>query len=691
MINHPQKYLKEKIDQLNLAAWTNRVTDSNKAHLLSKEAIEYSRSISYEKGLAEGLRTHGFCLIRLSRHKEAEAVLEESLALYKSIGEESNCSPIYEYIGIINRAQGKLEVSLKSIYKALELSQVIEDVENEITHYYQLGVTYRSLGNYEKCLDHLFKCLSLSRSNGHPITEGYSINVIGSVFYEIEDYVKAQQYFQEGWQIRKKLGDKWGEAGSLDNIGKTFSKLGDWEKAISYCEQSLEINKTIGNKNGQANALLHIAEAYKETGDFQLAERYGKESLQIRQSVGERKGEAEALLFLGKLMLTNYNPSTKKQLLQLLLKALSIAKEVKSTNLLSKIHYVLYKQYNITEDYKTALTHLESHYDLEKQLHKDAVDQKIVNIEITHRIEESKKEAEIFRLRNVELAGLYEESKKQKEEIELQKRQVEATLEELKTTQAQLIQSEKMASLGELTAGIAHEIQNPLNFVNNFSQISNELLEEMKEEMIEGNTEEVAEIISMLSQNIEKIHHHGERASGIVKGMLQHSRANKGEKESTDINALCEEYLRLAYHGVRAKDKSFNVEMKTSFDESIGKINVLPQDIGRVILNLITNAFYAVGERSKEGAENFKPFVTVCTRKEDGAVNIEVKDNGTGIPKDKIDKIFQPFFTTKPTGQGTGLGLSLSYDIVKAHGGNLEVESVFGNYTIFTVFLPIIN
>ena len=276
------------------------------------------------------------------------------------------------------------------------------------------------------------------------------------------------------------------------------------------------------------------------------------------------------------------------------------------------------------------------------------------------------------------------EAKVNERTIELQN-----SLANLKTTQAQLIQSEKMASLGELTAGIAHEIQNPLNFVNNFSQVSNELLDEMKEEIAEGNTEEVEEIISMLSQNIEKIHHHGERASGIVKGMLQHSRASKGEREPTDINALCDEYLRLAYHGVRAKDKSFNVEIKTSFDESLKKINVVPQDIGRVILNLITNAFYAVGERSKEGVEHFKPCVTVCTRKEDGTVVIEVKDNGTGISKDKIDKIFQPFFTTKPTGKGTGLGLSLSYDIVKAHGGEISVDSKPGEGSTFIIHLPL--
>jgi len=255
------------------------------------------------------------------------------------------------------------------------------------------------------------------------------------------------------------------------------------------------------------------------------------------------------------------------------------------------------------------------------------------------------------------------------------------SLNQLQSTQSQLIQSEKMASLGELTAGIAHEIQNPLNFVNNFSEVSNELLDEMKEEIDKGNYDEVKAITGDVKQNLEKILHHGKRADGIVKGMLQHSRSSSGVKEPTDINALADEYLRLAYHGLRAKDKSFNATMKSDFDESIGNINVVPQDIGRVILNLITNAFYAVNERQKllassnELLANYDPTVSVSTKKEGNKVLISVKDNGNGIPHKILDKIFQPFFTTKPTGQGTGLGLSLSYDIVKAHGGELRVET----------------
>jgi len=289
----------------------------------------------------------------------------------------------------------------------------------------------------------------------------------------------------------------------------------------------------------------------------------------------------------------------------------------------------------------------------------------------------------------------------------LQAKEIEKAYKELKATQSQLIQSEKMASLGELTAGIAHEIQNPLNFVNNFSEINTELIEEANQEIDKGNIAEVKIILNDIKENEKKINHHGKRADAIVKGMLQHSRSSNGMKEPTDINALADEYLRLAYHGLRARDKSFNATMKTNFDQAIGKVNVVPQDMGRVILNLITNAFYAVNNRKTTYVEtrhalaqtqppksipqpDYEPTVSVTTDKIGNQVVISVRDNGNGIPEQIRDKIFQPFFTTKPTGEGTGLGLSMSYDIItKGHGGELLVETVEGEGSVFTIHLPI--
>lgn len=287
------------------------------------------------------------------------------------------------------------------------------------------------------------------------------------------------------------------------------------------------------------------------------------------------------------------------------------------------------------------------------------------------------------------------------EELEQKRKVVEEShdalkksMEELKAAQNQLVHAEKMASLGELTAGIAHEIQNPLNFVKNFSEVNAELISELKEEIDNGDMEEVKAIADDIAENESKIIHHGKRADGIVKGMLQHSRTTSDEKEPTDINVLADEYLRLAYHGLRAKDKSFNADFKTELDETLPKINVIPQDIGRVLLNLINNAFHAVSEKAKKNPDGYKPEVVVSTKLsplEGGrGVMIRVRDNGPGIPNEIKDKIFQPFFTTKPTGEGTGLGLSLSYDIItKGHGGEINVETKQGIGSEFVIVLPV--
>lgn len=314
--------------------------------------------------------------------------------------------------------------------------------------------------------------------------------------------------------------------------------------------------------------------------------------------------------------------------------------------------------------------------------------------------QKQRKEIEREQLKAIEREKEFQQSEVLKAKLEIQvaertaelrgqKDELQKALDELKTTQVQLIQSEKMASLGELTAGIAHEIQNPLNFVNNFSEVSSELLDEMNEEIEKGDFEEVKNIAKDIKQNLEKINYHGKRADGIVKGMLQHSRSGSTNKEPTDINKLADEYLRLAYHGLRAKDKSFNADLITDFDLNLPKVKVLQQEIGRVLLNLFTNAFYATHQMKKKIGEAYKPVVSVKTALKDNSIEITVKDNGIGIPASIKEKIMQPFFTTKPSGEGTGLGLSLSYDIVvKGHGGTITVDSKENDYTVFTVLLP---
>jgi signal transduction histidine kinase len=283
--------------------------------------------------------------------------------------------------------------------------------------------------------------------------------------------------------------------------------------------------------------------------------------------------------------------------------------------------------------------------------------------------------------------------------VEQRTEELETSLETLKSTQAQLIQSEKMASLGELTAGIAHEIQNPLNFVNNFSEVNQELIAELNNELKDGNLQEAIAIAQDVNENELKIIYHGKRADAIVKGMLQHSRASIGKKEATDLNALADEYLRLSYHGLRAKDKSINATINTYLDEKIKNIHIVPQDIGRVLLNLFTNAFHSVSEKKKQLEEtsmsgSYEPTVTLITKAlpahQDSVTGVEirVRDNGLGIATSVLDKVFQPFFSTRRTGEGTGLGLSISYDIIKAHGGEIKIETTEGEFAEFIIYLP---
>ena len=367
---------------------------------------------------------------------------------------------------------------------------------------------------------------------------------------------------------------------------------------------------------------------------------------------------------------------------------------------LSRAYYILGQSYKNTGDYKSANEYLERYFNI-----KDSLDELSSNVEVA--MMEMQKQEELQdaeqasiayknKTRSIGLLGgialllfaaillLRNNRRKQKD-----KEKIEKAFVELKNTQQQLIQSEKMASLGELTAGIAHEIQNPLNFVNNFSDLNKELVDELKSELAAGNMQLAIEIADNISDNEQKISYHGKRADEIVKGMLQHSRTSTGQKELTDLNMLVDEYLRLAYHGLRAKDKTFNANFESNLDPSIGKITIIPQEIGRVVLNLINNAFYAVSDKKKIVTDNYVPTVMVKTRRSNGMVEVIVRDNGNGISQKVLDKIFQPFFTTKPAGQGTGLGLSLSYDIIKAHGGKLKVESNEGDFAEFIVSLPV--
>ncbi len=686
------------IEQLNKTAWDERVSNSTQSLELSERALSLSKKIEYIKGTGEALRTLAFCYIRLAKLSEASAMLEEAFIIFQDLEDWHGQSDVYEYFGIIKRSLGDYAASLQYLFKGEELRTKINYEDGLSLSFYHIGITYKYLGDFEHALEYLLKSLDLGIKLNYWSSISYSLNNIGVIYADMGDYQNAFKYYKQSLKIRQEWGDKWGEAGCLDNIGLLHLKLNETLQAEEFCSKSLLISKSNGDKKGEANSLHHLGMVYTQNSNFEKAIQYVRSSLKIRTKIGDKKGQTELLILLSNLYQKN-NSASENEIENQLKKALKTGADLKAKDLLSHIHYQFYLFYKCTHRNGEALKHLEIHSAFEKEIFNQTFNQKIVNIQIGFQVEQSKKEAELYRIKNIELAHLNNEIYNQKIIVERQSKHLEETLTNLKATQTQLIQSEKLASLGELTAGIAHEIQNPLNFVNNFSELSVDLVKELKEEIKkqEKDWELIDELANDLSQNQEKINHHGKRAASIVTGMLQHSQASSGKKELTDINKLIDESLRLSLNLLKAKDGStsmpernhLNTKIEANFDENLPKIKVIPQDISRVLINLLNNAFYAVnvGRTSSSPAK-----VIVSTKKTDNSFEIKLTDNGTGMSEATKAKIFQPFFTTKPTGQGTGLGLSLAYDIItKGHGGTIECESVEGEGTTFIVKIPIIN
>jgi len=471
-------------------------------------------------------------------------------------------------------------------------------------------------------------------------------------------------YLKKAYHIAKEKGLS-REIGNIENVlAQKFEYRKDYLTQLSYLKASAEHNIQQGRINSAAGSYVDLATYYqKHTNREDSSLFYGTKALDLVPITGNPYLKYSVTKFFFETYRNRGNKDSAFKYLDLMLAASD----------------------EISGEDKT------------RQFESVEFNRQLQEAEMRASNEKFKNRVRVYGL----LAGLavfvllatifWRNNKRRKREYALLKHQklhTDKALRELESTQAQLIQSEKMASLGQLTAGIAHEIQNPLNFVNNFSDVNSELVEEARQEIDKGNAEEVKILLSNIADNEQKIKHHGKRADAIVKGMLQHSRTSSGQKEPTDLNKLADEYFRLAYQGFRAKDKSFNAKVEAAFDQNVGNVNVITQDIGRVILNLINNAFYAVNEKSKQNIPGYEPTVTVFCRKANDKVELHVRDNGNGISERLRDKIFQPFFTTKPTGQGTGLGLSLAYDIVKAHGGEIRVQTKEGEGTEFTIQLP---
>jgi signal transduction histidine kinase len=584
-------------------------------------------------------------------------------------------------------------------FKALELARKIKYHEGEFEALENLIILEGNLGNETKALQLIFQAEKIANTTLEKATLAHNK---GAVYEFSKDYRKALNEYSEAKKMFASIHDSIGSPFAQLSMGEIYVEMHQPDSALYHCEAAYNNAILVKDNFVPQYILLQLGRAQDELGNTDIALSYFRQTLV--KNPHDNNELSRCYLSIAQL----YQRIEKQDSAIIYgAKSFELARENGLYNNVINASLFLSHIYE-NKDFQQALLYSKNAINYKDSLHnlaESATQETFADLDEQQRqreIEDAKAEFKNrFRLYTflgitftfLIIASLLYRSSRLKQKA---KQNIEEAYAELKSTQAQLIQSEKMASLGELTAGIAHEIQNPLNFVNNFSEVNKELIEELKSQKSKLKIEEQDEILNDIDVNLEKILHHGKRADAIVKGMLQHSRASTGKKEPTDINALADEYLRLSYHGMRAKDKSFNAEIKTDFDNSIGKINLVPQDIGRVLLNLFNNAFYAVIEKSKNpeglqnlrGLEAYQPTVSVCTKKVDSKVEIHVKDNGTGIPQKVVDKIFQPFFTTKPTGQGTGLGLSLSYDIIKAHGGELKVESKEGEGSEFIVQLP---
>ncbi|MBT8219382.1 MAG: tetratricopeptide repeat protein [Bacteroidia bacterium] len=706
----------------------------------------------------------GICTISIAQ----STYLDSLLQILEIEKDEMELLRTYTRVG--HFYQDNSDAKAIEFYKeALAISEQLDIPVRIANSHYNMAYSYLIKSDFDDALDHYLQSARVYEEIPDSFRLANALMSVANIYSENNDYPKTEEYHARAQTIVEGVRDTFLLSELLNSRGVLYDRQEKFEEALTYFQRAYDLAVSVNADDLVSYTLSNMALTYKRQGRSEKALEIFNQVLDIfEQSEYPPYVYASIHNNIGSTYAQMKQYSKAREAFDL---SIQYAEQANAPGIIMEGHKKLAELYGNSRNFENQANSLTKYYSLKDSLFSIESKNTIVQLEADYQIEQKnfellKQEAEITRQKSqrnifliisssavillLALAFFYRRIRKSnallKDKntlINQQNDELEHTLNDLKSTQTQLIQSEKMASLGELTAGIAHEIQNPLNFVNNFSEVSGELLDEALEELTstplsKQRLDEAKDILGDLKQNLEKIHHHGGRADSIVKGMLQHSRTSSGEKEPTDINELADEYLRLAYHGLRAKDPTFNASFETNFDESIGKINVIPQDIGRVLLNLITNAFQAVHEKSSSlradspsgvGGEqgksagfpddtreekrvesaslpsspypkgmpsrdtviiyDYQPKVTISTQRLNNSTTITIQDNGPGIPDSIKDKIFQPFFTTKPTGQGTGLGLSLSYDIIKAHGGEIQLQSQANEGTTFTITLPI--
>jgi signal transduction histidine kinase len=573
-------------------------------------------------------------------------------------------------MGWIFEAKGDYPQAIRACLEGIRRAESLSEKSIMLHSYFAITDAYKDAGDFAHALEYAQKSLKISAPGVGNIQALVSNLQLGEVFERFNHLDSARFYIQKAYLGDSALNGRltWGDIPLIR--ANIYIKEGNYQMAFHEYHQALVLAAKENIGKDIMDIYNGLAKAHAKSGQTDSAIFYAKKSVELAKTTPYPL----AVLNASNLLSNIYKSQQKTDSL---IKYMEFSTVIKDS---------MFNQQKVSEVENLSFNETLRQADILQS--RKELKQRIILYASLAGLAFVLIIAVLLYRNNQHKQKTLAIVQKQKQEIDEQKTKVEQTLSDLKSTQAQLMQQEKMASLGEMTAGIAHEIQNPLNFVNNFSEVNTELLNDMKKEIDEGDLQEAKKIADSIIDNEQKILHHGKRADNIVKGMLLHSRQNTGQKEMIDINGMAEEYFRLSYHGFRGLDKHFNSAMNSQMDKTIGKLKIVPQDLGRVLLNLFNNAFFAVAEKSRKNSNGYAPAVSLSTKKIGDHIELKIKDNGNGIPKELMDKIFQPFFTTKPAGQGTGLGLSISYDIVKAHGGELSVDSKPGEYAEFTIHLP---
>lgn len=703
----------ERIDLTRLKI--NYYIDVNRdsSIIIAERTIDDSRKLGYKRGEISGLLLIAENLTWNGEFDKSKAYTDSAKVMAKALKDLLYTAPVYSSYGLNYGLQSKYDSSVYYYQLALEIYETLDNKPKLRASYDNISIGYLMQSKLPEALSYQQKSLALAEADGNLRAQSKTLINMGCTYKSLGDTTRAKDAFLKVIAISEAEGYKKNLLYAYTNLSDVYFIQNSWEKAYQIAMKADTIAEEIDDIGIRGASLSHAARSQTQMLNFKLAETLAKRSVEFADESNQPLVIFQTNLVLGEVYVAIEQFAEAVPVLKKGIE--SITKAQIYDQALGRGYVQLSLSLEKTGDYADALKNYKLYAQITDSVRKDENIRKATELSMTYDFDKEKAQSEAEQLKKdaktktnqlmlwgglllavvVAVGGWISFRNKHKANslLKAEKKKVEHTLSALKTTQTQLIQSEKMASLGELTAGIAHEIQNPLNFVNNFSELNQELLDELELEETKSSDKKdqelITELLNGIKQNMEKINHHGRRADGIVKGMLQHSRKNTGERELTDLNKLTDEYLRLAYHGFRAKDKGFNATIKTDFDTNLNNTTVVPQDMGRVFLNLLTNAFYAVNEKKQKIPEGFEPTIHVATKNFSDHVEISVKDNGMGIPDEVVKKIFQPFFTTKPTGQGTGLGLSMSYDIItKTHKGDLSVESIAGGGTTFTVSIP---